>query len=1209
MLINAKVKVSKYIKGSGGMYLKKIEIQGFKSFADKTEIEFKNEVTAIVGPNGSGKSNISDAIRWVLGEQSIKNLRGNKMEDIIFSGTDKRKALGYAEVTLTLDNSDQALPIDYREVAVCRRMFRSGESEYYINKNSCRLKDIKELFMDSGIGKDGYSIIGQGRIDEILSNKPEERRNIFEEAAGITKYKSKKEEAVRKLEKTEVNLTRINDLIYEISNQKDSLELEAKKAIEFKKYFSRLRDLEVNLFVRNIRKLEKQISDIKIEEEKLYDDLKILEDEKNLIESEFNKNKKYIQEIELQIEENRTIKFDTIQAYEKNKNQITLINEKENYLNKDLDRLEKEKDSLINELKQIENIKSTVNNELEVVNNNLEKLESEYKLKCLELENLNKDLRILEIELDNSNKVLNDNYNLYSDKKSQINSIDTFNSSMDKRLEKLYSEIKKSENRKTLLNRDLETLCLKELSLKTSLEDDKNNLKIIYLKKNDIEKEYEEISNSIKDYQIQLNGLKSSLNLYKNMEIAYEGYYKSVKGLLQGTNKDNDLRKGLIGIVADLLKVDTKYERAIDISLGSNIQNLVVESEIDAKKFVHYLKTNKLGRATFLPLDTIKGKTINLKSDDKNEFNILGLAHELIDYDARYNNIFEFLLGRTIIVKNIDDGIRLANKYKHMHRIVTLDGEVFNSGGSITGGSSGKESINIISRKNKINNLIKDINTINVDLSKLEKASQEILKTLALTKDKIDSIESNIKFVENNIAENKNEQTSIRFEIIGIDNSIISKELEIENLNKELKNYNIGKEKLKKDLSNLEGDIENLNEEITIKDNLIAQFKEQINELNKNIIETNICINKTHSIKESLDTKLQNYMIDNEEINNSILEHNNSILKIKEDLNNLAVQKERIINEIASYENSEDEITVNLNELIKNKDTVSKKFYDDQDRLKTLNKRILEYEKKINNIKVKITRFEMRIDNFSSRLMDDYELTIEEALKFQIVLDNIQNIQAETKELKESIKNLGNVNISAIEEFKNVSNRYEFLTTQQSDLIKAKEDLIEIIKDMEGKMKSQFFTSLKEINTNFNEVFSVLFNGGKARIELENEEDILSSGIEIIIQPPGKKLQSLSLLSGGEKALTAVALLFAILQTKPSPFCVLDEIDAALDEANINRYTKFLKDFTDTTQFILITHRKSTMEIADILYGITMEEEGISKLISVKLKDNLIEAS
>lgn len=1191
------------------MYLKKIEMQGFKSFADKTEIEFKNDITAIVGPNGSGKSNISDAIRWVLGEQSIKSLRGNKMEDIIFSGTYKRKALGYAEVTITLDNSDQTLPIDYREVAVSRRMFRSGESEYYINKNSCRLKDVKELFMDSGIGKDGYSIIGQGRIEEILSNKPEDRRNIFEEAAGITKYKSKKEESERKLEKTEVNLTRINDLIYEISKQKNSLEIDAEKATKFKKYFTRLRELEVNLFIRNIRKLEKQISDIKIEKEKLNNDLIIVENEKNEIENKYNNNKQYIQELESQIDDNRTIKFDTIQTYEKNKNQISLINEKEGYFNKDLDRLQKEKDDLQYNIQQIENFKIAVNKELEDLNAKFCKIESEYDLKCSELDNLNKSLHNLELELDTHKNTMQSYYNFSTDKKSQIKSIDAFRDNIDKRLLTLHSEIENFESERESLSKDLENLSTKKLSVINSLKAEKNNLESLYIQKNSRENDYEIIRNSIKDDQIKLNGLKSSLNLYKNMEAGYEGYYKSVKGLLEGTNKNIELKKGLIGVVADILKVDPKYERAIDISLGSNIQNIVVESEIDAKKFVNYLKTQKLGRATFLPLDTMRGKTIKISPNDIEEFHILGLAYELIDYDKKYNNIFEFLLGRTIVVKGMSDGIGLANKYKHLYRIVTLEGEIFNSGGSITGGSTGKESISIISRKNKINNLTKDIDVINLNLNHFEKQSQEIINDLKIVAEKIQLIESNVSSLENSIIEYNNNESSIKYEINGIGNSIISKQSEIDNINEELINYNLNQDQLNKELTNIELNIKNMNEQIIVENNIIFQSKNNVNELNISITNLRIELNKTDSLIESLKTKLQSYDYENQQTENLILENNTAINKLKDNLISTSYEKENIINEITKYESSEDDISLKLNELIKKKDIVSKNFYDEQDRLKILNKKILEYEKLINNFEVKLTRYDLQIENFNNKLMDDYELTISKALKFEIVLENIQNIQTEVKQLKENIKDLGNVNVAAIEEFNKISERYDFLTDQHNDLIKAKEDLVEIIKDMEKKMKSQFISSFKEINNNFTEVFSVLFNGGKARLELEDEEDILSSGIEIIIQPPGKKLQSLSLLSGGEKALTAVALLFSILKTKPSPFCILDEIDAALDEANINRYTNYLMSFTDTTQFILITHRKNTMEIAEILFGITMEEEGISKLISVKLKDNLIEAS
>lgn len=1191
------------------MYLKKVDIQGFKSFADKTEIEFKNEVTAIVGPNGSGKSNISDAIRWVLGEQSIKNLRGSKMEDIIFSGTDKRRALGFAEVTITFDNNSGKIPIDYSEVAVTRRMFRSGESEYYLNKNSCRLKDIRELFMDSGIGKDGYSIIGQGKIDEIISSKPEDRRNIFEEAAGIIKFKTKKEEAERKLDKTDNNIVRIKDLILEVSNQKEVLEIESQKATQFTKLYSKLRGLEVNLYIRDIKKLNKQINDATTEKEKIIKDLSSIEVEKNIIEEKYNLLKLDISSMEKEIEKSRTIKFDTIQSFEKNKNQSSIFQEKENYLKKDIERLESEKEKTKASLIKLEESKIDLNSELDKINHELKKLNNEFRCKNTNLEEIDKIILNEESSLEKYKDSIISKYNLASDKKSEINSIISFNENIDNRIIQLKNDIEGNTSIIGELVKKEESLKATEDSLKENLKEEKDQISILNLNKMSIEKEYNDINDNIKSNQIKLNGLNASFNLYKNMEAGYEGYFKSVKGLLQESKKNKDLNKGLIGVVADLIKVEFIYEKAIDITLGSNIQNIVVETEDDAKKFVEYLKKNKLGRATFLPLNVIKGKTLKLDPKDKVEYGILGLAHELVSYDKKYSNIFESLMGRTIIVRNIDFGIKLANKYGHIYRIVTLEGEVLNAGGSITGGSYGKDSISIINRKNKIENLNVEIADLNEEIINFENKNIRLVESLNELETTIIKIDSSIKEIDLKIFESINSQSSNRYEINRLNGETTKKISEIDILTKELDVFKVNKDQLTTALDSIEKQIESIKKEIEEKSNTIVSIKLNRSELDKELTNIRISMNTIEHSKTILESSSQNYNTNKQQLEDLIEEKNTSINLLQDELKESQNNRKQLEEELTKYETTEEDLTKILNDLIKKKDNYMKTFYDEQDMLKVINKKISEIEKLNNNIELRLARYELQLENNHIKLLEDYELTIQEAFKYETEIENVQNAQNDVKDLKNEIKLLGNVNISAIDEFKKVTERYDFITAQHNDLINAKVNIKEVIRDMEKKMRSQFIDSFKEINDSFIEVFSVLFNGGVARLELEDNEDILKSGIEIKVQPPGKKLQSLSLLSGGEKSLTAVALLFAILKTKPAPFCILDEIDAALDEANINRYTSYLKKFNDMTQFVLITHRKTTMEIADVLYGVTMEEEGVSKLISVKLKNNLVEAS
>lgn len=1193
------------INGVLGLYLKKVDIQGFKSFADKTEIEFKNDITAIVGPNGSGKSNISDAIRWVLGEQSVKSLRGSKMEDVIFSGTDKRRALGYAEVTMIFDNQDGKIPIDYAEVAVTRRMFRSGESEYYLNKTSCRLKDIRELFMDTGIGKDGYSIIGQGKIDEILSNKPEDRRSIFEEAAGIIKYKSKKDESERKLERTENNILRIRDLIHEVSNQRDTLEKEAEKAHIFTKLFTRLRDLEINIFINDIKKLNKQIETITNEKESNLEEIAIIQYEKDNIEKKYNLLKENLQDMENEIEESRTIKFDAISIFEKNKNQLSILSEKESFLKKDLERLNGEKLELQESLVNLITSKTSMEAQANQLSLKLESYKDQYQENYKNLQTLNFSLLEEEKYIENEKNHIMALYNAVSDKKSQINSIISFNDNIEKRITQLNNEMETINNNTKQANTLIREFELDLAQLNSSLALRKDAINILKNTKLEVESDYKKLNESIKSQQIKLQGLSSNYNLFKNMEEMYEGYYKSVKGLLQATKKNLNLGEGLIGVVAELLSVDEKFEKAINISLGSSLQHIVVRNEENAKEMVEYLKQEKLGRATFLPLNTIKGRSITLNPDDIKEFNILGLASELITYNKDYQNIFEYLLGRTVIVNDIESGIRFARKSKQSYKIVTLDGEVLNIGGSITGGSIGENSINIINRKNKILNLKKEIDITNNNLNKQEIEKSLMDEELSRISNSLTQDELLIKTNEQKIFETLSKIENYQKDITKLMDESIKKENEVLTLSKEIGDFKSKKQELTNNLLLLEEEIQLSKEKANEKKNLIEEKRLKKNNLETIVTDFKIDINLIENNYKNLLNDINNKANEKEKATSLIDEKSSDIVSINDEILELKKEKDILNNQLQNQDIKEQEITNQLNMVIKKKESFMKTFYEEQERLKHIHNKLSEIEKHKNNLDIKLTRCEMLLENNHTRIFEEYELTIEEAIKYEKDIGSFQNAASEVKGLKSDIKDLGNVNIGSIEEYKKTNERYEFITAQNSDLSKAKENLKEVIKDMEKKMRTQFISSFKEINENFTEVFAVLFNGGKATLELEEGEDILKAGIEIKAQPPGKKLQNLTLLSGGEKSLTAVALLFAILKTKPAPFCILDEIDAALDEANINRYTSYLKSFENMTQFVLITHRKTTMEIADVLYGVTMEEQGISKLISIKLKDNL----
>lgn len=1186
------------------MYLKKIHIQGFKSFADKTEIKFKDDITAIVGPNGSGKSNISDAVRWVLGEQSIKSLRGSKMEDVIFAGTNKRRALGFAEVTIFFDNKDGVIPLEYNEVAVTRRMFRSGESEYYINKNSCRLKDIRSLFMDTGIGKDGYSIIGQGKIDEILSNKPEDRRNIFEEAAGIIKYKTKKEESQRKLKNTEENLIRINDLIYEITTQYNRLDKDSKKAAEFINAFNELKDLETNIYIKDIKVIDNKMALMMRDKTQIEREIEENEQEKHEKQNIFDNLKLNMDEREKKIETLRDKKEEIIRLKEETKNKISLLLEKESFCKKDLSRISEELKSI-----EYENIK--LDKELILISENIDLSEiehnnliSQYEIQEKQLNYMDKKIIDIEKDVDDKNNEINLLYEKVADKRGELNNIEILSSNSDKKIlelkdeeEKLYEKIKK-------VSEDIKELNDNKKTVKLDQEKLFRDKPIYDFEKLRIQEKIDGNLKETKNLEIKIERINSSYKLYKNMEYSYEGYYKSVKNLLKAL-KNNDLENnGFHGTVVDLLSVEEKYEVAINISLSGNLQNIVVDNEENAKYMINFLKTNKLGRVTFLPLETVKGNRLNINVQDIKMYGILGLAYELIKYKKEYENIFKSLLGRTIVIDNIDNALKFTKKTNNIYRIVTLEGEVLNPGGSLSGGSY-RDNVNIINRKTKIDNMEKTLNSLKIDLDNLKTENVLFQEELNLTYEKINKLKSNIDLININLINILNNKKSLENEKDFLEKNIEKSTCQIKEL---LKSSKETLEKVSKDRKDLKIDIDRL-------EYLKSSVKMEIDSL----ILSKQKREKTY--KSVSDIKLSIKLIENK-----LLNHKNELKNLKQKQNNTKYLREEKLKEIVMFEKDLENSIINkdfakasIQELLKqevslenkikikfeDKDNYMDNFYKEQKSLEILNENINILERNKNDKELKISKLELEKNNISSKLLEDYKLTIEEALLLEKSLENIKENKIRVKTLKEKIKELGNVNLGALEEYKEVKERLEFMETQHKDLIESKDNLKNIIKDMEKEMRVHFLNSFEEIKDNFSEVFSELFNGGTASLELESkDEDILTSGIEIKVKPPGKVLQTLSLLSGGEKSLVAVALLFAILKVKPSPFCILDEIDAALDDANISRYTAYLKKINECTQFILITHRKTSMEIANVLYGVTMEEKGISRIISMELKEN-----
>lgn len=1190
------------------MFLKRLEIQGFKSFADKTEIELNRGITCVVGPNGSGKSNISDAIRWVLGEQSAKTLRGSKMEDVIFSGTSKRRPLGFAEVTLVFDNKDGSLPIDYSEVCITRRLFRSGESEYYINKNSCRLKDIKELFMDTGVGKDGYSIIGQGRIDEILSSKSEDRRNIFEEAAGIVKFKTRKEEAEKKLKRTKENITRINDILNEIESQLTPLKAQAEKAKEYLELVEVLKDLEVNLYLREIDRLKGQIDHIEKQKNVIQEQLRYNEERRELLESKYNEVKNEIEKMEKNIEIIQNNRYDIQNNIEKIDGEIRLCDEKTEILNAELNKISNNIEKLMKRQSEIETEKLRLINDKEKLNEKINSLKSELDERLNKLDKLDNEIKNKERGIESKKDIIIQLLNNITEIKSKINSTKTFIINIEKRIKQIDKEInelvdKKSDSETLIENFDLEIQLLKNklnktIDLKYSLINNKGKL----------EEKFKNINTQLEHIKGEIQTKVSKYNLLKEMKESYDGFYKSVKNVLKAIRKDRQLGEGVKGVVAELLRVDKKYEVAIEIALGSALQNIVTNSEKEAKRIIEYLKENKLGRVTFLPMTSIRGKGLKPAEEEIIKTNgVIGIASKLIEVDEEYREIFEYLLGRVVIVETIDDGIRISKKLKYSIKIVSLDGEVINPGGSITGGSLSSKNVRLLSRERELNDLDKQIAELKEVYKNLETESKSINDELFKINSKLEKNEKNIN--------------RLNLDISNFENSKLQKERERLNLIDLINKYDNEKSQLLSEMIELNKEIENLSFDLKNKENRYNLSKTEIDDLVDNFEKNKLERDDLSKYLTDIKVNLASYQQEIKGIDESLLKFDEEYIRIANDIENYKSESEKIKENISKLQNqrtifinkknrlSQDllEYDIRLKEIKGDKNNFMQSFYNEQEKIKEMNKKINDLQSSKNTLDIKLTRYNLQLENYTNKLWDEYELSYQMALKYKKELENVTKVQNEIRDLKRKIKSLGEINVGSIEEFERVNDRFNFLTEQKNDLIKAEQSLNKVIKDMERKMVEQFNINFEKIRRNFSEVFEKLFGGGKADIYLVDKENILTSGIEIIAQPPGKKLQSLSLLSGGEKALTAIALLFAILKTKPTPFCILDEIEAALDEANVYRFAEYLRDFSENTQFIVITHRKGTMEAADSLYGVTMEEEGVTKLVSVKLSEKINE--
>lgn len=1180
------------------MYLKRIEMQGFKSFADKTVLEFKPGITTVIGPNGSGKSNISDAIRWVLGEQSMKSLRGAKSEDIIFAGTQARKSLGFAEVSIVIDNNDNKLPIEYSEVTVTRKIYRSGETGYFINKVPCRLKDILELFMDTGIGKDGYSIIGQGKIDEILSNKSEDRRHIFEEAAGIVKYRTRKQESEKKLEQTKLNLLRINDILAEIEANIEPLKLQSDKAKQFLDLREELKSIEVGLFIYNINTYKEKLEQL-VKDEDIITSQKEAEDSKmEALQASKEELRQVVDDITAQIENMQNIGFESSNKIEKINSEIGISNERIQNNSANKQRLEAE---ILEVKNRIEELKEEQKQKLEKKTNltsNKEKFEKELAEKEAELAELSKKLSAKELEIEGKKQIVQDNIDKKYELAAEINTQDVNYENLEKRKKQLKNEIDSviSELDSTRYGKN-------EISKGFYDIESKRNIAVENLEKSVQAKEQN--MQKLKQYEEEISKLTYTQRMKQarhqfliETEKEKEGYNKTVKSLLVACDKDSSLNKGIHGVLANLISVEKEYETAIEMCLGQSLQNVVTSTEQDAKKMIEYLRSNSLGRASFLPIASVQGKKLDklTKLDG-----VIGIASDLVKCKKEYEQIILSLLGRTVVVEDMDTAIALAKKDKYSFRIVTLKGDIISSSGSISGGSVQTKTVNILGRSREIEDLEKELKKLEKQIAdktaekeeyassigdsieqtaKLEKELQEIEIVYATEKQKMVAVEENITRLENRLAKLKEEVTQTEKQ--KEENRLLKEQKEaeiqeltqqIEELNKVIEEFALNNKDNQKYIDDLNFDITNLKISVTSFDESESSIEEMVERISQDI----------KNNEQSIENKNQNILAiteENTKLEQTITEYNNQIEQIKQEVTNSGTKVEELKQErIAKNE-----------KLVNTENEIQSQFST----LESLKEQIIKLD-------VKKTKLEQDLQQVVESLWNEYELTPNSTEEYQKP-NNVATAQKQVNSLRNKIKDLGSINIDSIKEYKKTKERYDFMSEQRLDLENTASKLRKIIGDMTTTMQNQFKEKFELINKNFNEVFTELFNGGKAELILENEENILECGIDIRVQPPGKKLQNMMLLSGGEKAFTAIALLFAILKINPAPFCILDEIEAALDDVNVYRFAEYLKKFCKQTQFLVITHRKGTMEAGDSVYGVTMEENGISKLLSIKLK-------
>lgn len=1187
---------------------KEIEMTGFKSFADTTNINFDGGITAIVGPNGCGKSNVSDAIRWVLGEQSSKALRGKSMQDVIFAGTEKRKKLSYCEVSLVFDNTAKWFNIEYDEVVITRKLYRSGESEYMLNRKPCRLKDIRDILYDSGIGKDGYSIIGQGRVEEIIQSKPEERRAIFEEAAGIAKYKARKVETENRLERVRDNLSRATDILTEVERRLGPLKRQSEDAKKYLELRDVLKQNEINAYIYQFDHAAQTKQEINTKLMGYKDNLNILTQTMEAEQAKYDKSLNEINQIDRKASELHDKVLHHTIAIEKRQSDSRLLSEQARFLKEQLDRLNSQLDAYTMDYNQrtaLLNSAVSLRDEEKSKLNDYHKESQQIANKYMELVD---ELTKSEGEKEENQRNIIDNLAKLTDVKANLSAYiakrDTLSENIKADNQKL-NELNANKLELTSQVDELKQLVanLSEKKLRSEQTIADTNAKISQLNN-----ELEELNGNIYNLKSSISNDTNRMNILTNLQADFEGYHFAVKRLLQDGKNNSKLGTAIKGVVGNIISVDSKFQTAVEIALGNSIQNIVTKDEADAKVLINYLKDGKLGRATFLPISAVKPRSLSVNDRRYLSSNgCLGVASELVKTDSVYRPVIDSLLGSTVICDNLDNAVTLAKQSGYSFKIVTLDGDVLSPQGSMSGGSKKSNDSSLLGKENEIKKLKENIEVrtreLQVASKEFENKNNEMFNlkmilnnenaTYQMVSSEYYSNNSKLENLSNNLNALEDEVFAIRSQVTIAENIVNDLTSKIDSIDQVELDYSVSQAKVK--------EFNDTNK--TAYDDL----KQKREEYQENLTASKVKIASTEEKIKSLEQSIES---NSAEI--AVLEQNiervNIEIKSQQKIYNEAINMNKSkgdVDEVNKIQEELNELNNKLAQMDDFKQSLMKELRDLDDKKTTLGNDITKLNNRIYQEETHLQKVDIDIVNMQERIYEEYEMTYNDCLKYKDIDENFDIKETMTKisRIKGQITGLGYVNINAIEEYKTEGARYEEMNTQIEDLRNAEEDAIKIIKELSAEMLEKFNTEFVKVQENFTKVFKELFGGGNARLELLPSEDPLTRGVEIIAQPPGKVLQNITLMSGGEKTMTAIAILFAILKLKPMPFCFLDEIEAALDDANIDRYANYLKRFSQDTQFIVITHRKPTMEVVDSLYGVTMEEKGVSKIVSVKLAD------